>query len=70
MFKVNSYAAHSATEELKPFVFERRDIGVSDVQIEIKYAGVCHSDIHKVRGDWGPSMYPMVPGHEIIGVVT
>ena len=70
MFKVNSYAAHGATDDLKPFVFERRDIGVNDVQIEIKYAGVCHSDIHQVRSDWGPSMYPMVPGHEIVGLVV
>ncbi len=70
MFKVNSYAADSATDNLKPFVFERRDVGANDVQIEIKYAGVCHSDIHQVRSDWGPSIYPMVPGHEIVGRVV
>ena len=70
MFKVNSYAAHSATDDLKPFVIERREVGPKDVHIDIKYSGVCHSDIHQVRSDWGPSMYPIVPGHEIVGRVV
>ena len=70
MFKVNSYAAHSATDDLKPFVIERREVGPKDVHIDIKYSGVCHSDIHQVRSDWGPSMYPIVPGQEIVGRVV
>jgi alcohol dehydrogenase (NADP+) len=67
---VNAYAAPSATEPLVPTTIERRDVGPKDVLIEIKYAGVCHSDIHTVRGDWGPITYPQVVGHEIVGVVA
>jgi len=67
---VNAYAAPSATEPLVPTTIERRDVGPKDVLIEIKYAGVCHSDIHTVRGDWGPVTYPQVVGHEIVGVVA
>ncbi|MER6785104.1 NAD(P)-dependent alcohol dehydrogenase [Streptomyces sp. NPDC000658] len=70
MFTVNAYAATSATEPLVRTTVERRDVGPHDVLIEIKYAGVCHSDIHHVRGDWGPVHYPVAPGHEITGVVT
>ena len=64
-----AYAAQSATTPLAPFSFERRDLGKHDVQIEILYCGVCHSDLHTVRGDWGPATYPCVPGHEIVGRV-
>jgi alcohol dehydrogenase (NADP+) len=64
------YAAQNATSGLAPWNFERRSPGPKDVQIEIKFCGVCHTDIHFVRNDWGISMYPMVPGHEIVGVVT
>lgn len=65
-----AYAAPSATGDLAPATIERRDVGPHDVLIEIKYAGICHSDIHTVRGDWGPQQYPLVPGHEIAGIVT
>jgi uncharacterized zinc-type alcohol dehydrogenase-like protein len=64
------YAALSAGTGLVPFEFNRRDIGAHDVELDIKYAGICHSDIHQVREEWGPAMFPMVPGHEIAGVVT
>ncbi|MFZ4541745.1 MAG: NAD(P)-dependent alcohol dehydrogenase [Rickettsiales bacterium] len=65
-----SYAAHNATSPLAPFSFERRAVGENDVAIAIDYCGVCHSDIHQARNEWGGSMYPMVPGHEIVGRVT
>ena len=70
MFAVNAYAAPSATEPLVPTLVERRDVGPHDVLIEIRFAGICHSDIHTVRGDWGPQAYPLTPGHEIAGIVT
>lgn len=70
MLTVNAYAAPSATGDLVPTTMERRDVGAHDVLIEIKYAGICHSDIHTVRGDWGPQTYPLAPGHEIAGIVT
>lgn len=68
--QVKGYAALSVKEPLKPFSFNRRDVGEHDVLIEIKYCGVCHSDIHQVRDEWGGALFPMVPGHEIVGVVT
>jgi alcohol dehydrogenase (NADP+) len=67
---VNAYAAPSATEPLVPTTIERRDVGPKDVLIAIRYAGICHSDIHTVRGDWGPIAYPQVVGHEIVGEVV
>lgn len=67
--KTVGYAAHSADSALKPYHFERRDLRQNDVAIEILYCGVCHSDLHTVNGDWGPQHYPLVPGHEIVGVV-
>jgi uncharacterized zinc-type alcohol dehydrogenase-like protein len=67
---VLGYAAHSATDDLAPYRFERREQRRNDVVIEILYCGVCHSDLHTARNDWGNSMYPVVPGHEIIGRVT
>jgi alcohol dehydrogenase (NADP+) len=70
MLTVNAYAAPSPSEALVPTTIERRDVGAHDVLIEIKYAGICHSDIHTVRGDWGPQSYPLAPGHEIAGIVT
>jgi uncharacterized zinc-type alcohol dehydrogenase-like protein len=70
MIATKSYAAQAPTTPLAPFSFERRDPGPNDVQIEILYCGVCHSDIHQVRDEWGGSIYPMVPGHEIVGRVT
>ncbi|KAI9449155.1 alcohol dehydrogenase [Russula earlei] len=70
MIATKAFAAQSATTPLAPFNFERRDPGAHDVQIEILYCGVCHSDIHQVRNEWGNSVFPMVPGHEIVGRVT
>jgi len=64
------YAATDATAPLAPFTFERREPNDDDVVIDIKYSGICHSDIHQARNEWGNSVYPMVPGHEIAGVVT
>jgi uncharacterized zinc-type alcohol dehydrogenase-like protein len=66
---VLGYAAHSATEPLSLFHFARREPRADDVQIEILYCGVCHSDLHSARNDWGGAMYPLVPGHEIVGRV-
>ena len=68
--KVLGFAAQSATDALAPFRFERRDPRPDDVEIEILYCGVCHSDLHMARNDWGWSFYPVVPGHEIIGRVV
>ena len=68
--KVRGYAAMEANEELKPWEFDRRELGANDVALDIKYSGICHSDIHQVREEWGPAIFPMVPGHEIAGVVT
>jgi uncharacterized zinc-type alcohol dehydrogenase-like protein len=67
---VNAYAAPAAGRPLAPTTIERRDVGPDDVLIEIQYAGICHSDIHTVNGDWGPQPFPVVPGHEIVGVVA
>jgi uncharacterized zinc-type alcohol dehydrogenase-like protein len=68
--KSSGYAAHDAKSPLVPFNFERREPGPGDVVIEIAYSGICHSDIHQVRNEWGNAIYPMVPGHEIVGKVT
>ena len=68
--RVNAYAAPSAGEPLAPTTIERREVGAHDVLIAIEYAGICHSDIHTVNGDWGPQPFPVVPGHEIVGTVT
>lgn len=65
-----AYAALSAREDLVPYEFNRRGVGAHDVALEIAYAGICHSDIHQVREEWGPAIFPMVPGHEIAGKVT
>lgn len=70
MIATKAYAAQSATSPLAPYEFERRDVGPSDVQVEILYCGVCHSDLHQARNEWGGSIYPMVPGHEIVGRVV
>ncbi len=69
MQQAKGYAAFSNTTPLVPFQFERRELTATDVQIEILYCGVCHSDIHQVRNEWGNSAFPMVPGHEIVGKV-
>lgn len=68
--QTKAYAAQNATTPLAPFSFERRNLGNDDVQIEILYCGVCHSDLHTVRSEWGSATYPCVPGHEIVGRVV
>ncbi len=68
--KTIGYAALSAGAPLAPYSFERRALRPNDVAMEILYCGICHSDLHQVRNDWGNSVYPLVPGHEIIGRVT
>ncbi len=70
MIATKSYAAQSATSPLSPFNFQRREVGPHDVLIDIKFCGVCHSDLHQVRDEWGGSIYPMVPGHEIVGKIS
>jgi uncharacterized zinc-type alcohol dehydrogenase-like protein len=70
MIQTKAYANHSATAPLQPFQFERRSPKPDDVVIEIDYCGVCHSDIHSARSEWGPTRYPFVPGHEIVGRVV
>jgi uncharacterized zinc-type alcohol dehydrogenase-like protein len=70
MYKTLGYAAHQPNAPLVPFEFERRALRSTDVQIEILYCGVCHSDIHQVRNEWGKSIFPMVPGHEIVGKIS
>lgn len=67
---VKAYAAHHPKEALKPFSLERREPGPHDVKIDIKYCGVCHSDVHQARAEWGDAIFPMVPGHEIVGIVS
>ena len=70
MSTVHGYAAQSATASMAPFSFERREPGQLDVAFDILHCGVCHSDLHTVRGEWGNTVYPSVPGHEIVGRVT
>ena len=70
MIKSTGYAAHAPTDRLAPFQFERREVGAHDVQIDILYCGVCHSDLHTARNEWNNTLYPSVPGHEIVGRVA
>jgi uncharacterized zinc-type alcohol dehydrogenase-like protein len=70
MTKTSAFAAQSASSPLAPFSIERRDPGPTDVQIEIQYCGVCHSDLHTAKNEWGETLYPCVPGHEIVGRVS
>jgi len=70
MLSTKSYAAMTAKADLQPFTFARREVGIHDVLIAITHCGVCHSDIHQVRNEWGGSIFPMVPGHEIVGMIT
>ncbi len=70
MILVKGYAAQNAKSPLAPFNFQRREPGPTDVQIDILYCGVCHSDLHQIRDEWGGSIFPMVPGHEIVGKVS
>ncbi len=68
--KVNGYAAQNAKATLVPYSFERREPGEHDVVVDIQYCGICHTDIHQVGDEWGGSIFPMVPGHEITGIVS
>lgn len=70
MANTKAYAAHSEESGVAPFDFDRRDPRTDDVSIEIDYCGVCHTDIHFAQNDWGATIYPVVPGHEIVGRVT
>lgn len=67
MIQAKAYAAFSENTPLAPFTLDRRELGAHDVDIDILYCGVCHSDIHQVRSEWGKAIYPLVPGHEIVG---
>lgn len=68
--KTKGYAAFDNSGILKPWEFERRAVGDNDILIDIKFASICHSDIHQMKGDWGPQQYPQIPGHEIVGIVS
>jgi alcohol dehydrogenase (NADP+) len=70
MIPVKGYAAQSPETDLAPWSFERREVGPHDVQFDILYCGVCHSDLHQIKNDWFPGIFPMVPGHEIVGRVV
>ncbi len=70
MTQVKAYAAVSATSGLAPATIERREPGARDVEIAIEFCGLCHSDVHTIRSEWGPAKYPLVPGHEIVGIVS
>jgi uncharacterized zinc-type alcohol dehydrogenase-like protein len=69
MIKVKGYAAQNKNANLAPWNFERRELGQYDVQFDILYCGVCHSDLHQIKDEWGGASFPMVPGHEIVGKV-
>ena len=70
MPEVAAYAVDSPTGDYHPTTITRREPGPTEVFFDIHYAGICHSDIHTARSEWGPARYPLVPGHEIAGVVT
>src|ERR1700743_521403 len=69
MITAKGYAAQTNKSDLAPWTFDRRDVGPHDVQFDILYCGVCHSDLHQIKNDWFPGIFPMVPGHEIVGRV-
>jgi uncharacterized zinc-type alcohol dehydrogenase-like protein len=70
MTTTKSYAAQSPDTDLTPWTFERREVGPHDVRIEIAFCGVCHSDLHQIKNEWFPGIFPMVPGHEIVGRIS
>ncbi len=70
MLQTKGFAASQAGSALTPFNFERRSVGPHDVHIRIRFCGVCHSDVHQARDEWGGAIFPMVPGHEIVGTVV
>lgn len=67
--QINAYAAYKPKTPLKPFLYQAKPLGPKDVVIDITHCGICHSDIHLMDGDWGKSFFPLVPGHEIVGIV-
>ncbi|GAB4832959.1 Probable cinnamyl alcohol dehydrogenase 6 [Ancistrocladus abbreviatus] len=67
---VSGWAAHDSSGKITPFFFKRRENGANDVTIKVLYCGICHTDLHYARNDWGITMYPVVPGHEITGIIT
>ncbi|WCJ44285.1 cinnamyl-alcohol dehydrogenase [Euphorbia peplus] len=67
---VSGWAAHDSSGKITPYIFKRRENGENDVTIKILYCGICHTDLHHARDDWGITMYPVVPGHEITGIIT
>lgn len=70
MIQSKGYAAQTPETDLAPWNFERRELGPNDVQIEISFCGVCHSDLHQINNEWFPGIFPMVPGHEIVGKIS
>ncbi|MEO6315166.1 MAG: NAD(P)-dependent alcohol dehydrogenase [Chitinophagaceae bacterium] len=70
MIETKAYAAQTETTPLAPWTFDRRDVGPHDVQFDILFCGVCHSDLHQITNDWFPGIFPMVPGHEIVGRIV
>nr|WP_320057876.1 NAD(P)-dependent alcohol dehydrogenase [uncultured Bacteroides sp.] len=70
MIQVKGYAAQNPEANLMPWDFERREVGAHDLQIDISFCGVCHSDLHQIKNDWFQGIFPMVPGHEIVGKIT
>ena len=70
MTETIGYAAKTQSAELEPFKFNRRAVGPTDVAFDITHCGICHSDLHQINGDWGGEVFPMVPGHEVVGKVT
>ena len=70
MIQAQGYAAQQAKSPLHQYSFERRDPRNHDVVVDIQYCGICHTDVHQVNDEWGDSIFPMVPGHEIVGIVT
>ncbi|MEP6749460.1 MAG: NAD(P)-dependent alcohol dehydrogenase [Bacteroidota bacterium] len=70
MIETKAYAAQDEKTPLAPWTFDRRDVGAHDVQFDILFCGVCHSDLHQIKNDWFPGIFPMVPGHEIVGRVV
>ncbi|KAH9614579.1 hypothetical protein KSS87_021144 [Heliosperma pusillum] len=67
---VSGWAAHDKSGKITPYIFKRRENGDNDVTIKVLYCGMCHTDLHHIRNDWGITMYPVVPGHEITGLIT
>src|SRR6202012_94103 len=70
MIQAKAFAAQTPTSDLAPWNFQRREVGEHDVQFDIQFCGVCHSDLHQIKNDWFPGIFPMVPGHEIVGKVV